>query len=608
MVQQAPDEYKDCVVIGGGPAGSTFASIAAKYAPDASVLLLEKARFPRWRIGESTIPVANSVLRELGVFDALYNGGAVKKVGIVFVWGRDRVPWNADYLQIDSDSAELGAPRTIDVLGQDLSSFSRRFAPSRMPFVGFNVERARFDQLLLERARELGAECREGASVIEVLREDGAVCGVRYRDEAGVEGVIRTRFVLDASGLSALLTRGDRVRDPTMNNFAVYGYFSGATWHSTLGGTHAATTVFIASIALGWIWYFPIGEDVMSVGYVTHRKHFKSELQGRDLESLYLEALRSCPEIEQLLEAATLRDDILPKGARVGVTQDWSSWAERPVGPGWAAAGDAAVFVDPILSSGVTLALQSGHRAAYTWLAARQRPPLESAELWRAYADYLRGEAFSFLQLARFFYANNHSAESWWWEAQRLLSARGRLELEPQAAFRLASAGFFPVLRAIGLEVVAPLVRKLAASEGVPAAQADDPGTGHGEIPLDATLSPVVRFSLALRSEPNPKGGGVLDVYHDLTTDDASLGHRLAALPSRIPPELAPVVHVMQEPIVIAALLKKAVSLLGRASQSSAQIRAVTLELVRRSLLKGFTRLEPASKTDGGAPRAQAPE
>ena len=97
-------EYKDCVVIGGGPAGSAFAGIAAKNAPDASIVLLEKARFPRFRIGESTIPVANTVLRELGVYDELYNGGAVKKVGITFVWGSDRVPWNADYLQIAGDS------------------------------------------------------------------------------------------------------------------------------------------------------------------------------------------------------------------------------------------------------------------------------------------------------------------------------------------------------------------------------------------------------------------------------------------------------------------------------------------------------------------------
>jgi len=595
-------EYKDCVVIGGGPAGSAFAGIASRYAPEASILLLEKARFPRFRLGESTIPVANTVLRELGVYDELYNGGAVKKVGISFVWGADRMPWNADYLQIGGASEQLGPERTIDVLGQDLSTFSERFAPSRMPFVGFNVERSRFDQMLLERARVLGAECREGVGVTEILRENGVVCGVRYRDDQGLEGTIATPFVLDASGLSALLTRGQRIRDPDMNNFAVHGYFSGAEWKSTLSGTREATTVFIASVPLGWIWYFPIGADLMSVGFVTHRRHFRQALAGRDPEQLYRDALHSCPEIKDLLQRATLRDDILPQGQRVGVTQDWSSWAESAAGPGWAAAGDAAVFVDPILSSGVTLALQSGHRAAYTWLSVRRRPELDSRQLWQAYADYLRGEAFSFLQLARFFYANNRSAESWWWEAQRLLHARGRLELAPRQAFTLATAGFFPIPRAIGLEVVAPLVGKLAAGADFSKIH-EQMGLDREQVDTTLTLVPNGPFSLALRSEPSPQGGGLLDVYHDLTTHDPELSHRIAALPSRIPLELQPVVELMQAPIVVSELLERAVTLLGNGARSAVQIREVSLELVRRAVIKGFARLEQAASTTG-APSA----
>jgi FAD-dependent halogenase len=589
-------EYKDCVVIGGGPAGSAFAGIAAKYAPDASIVVLEKARFPRWRIGESTIPVANTVLRELGVYDELYNGGAVKKVGITFVWGADRVPWNADYLQIAGDTAQLGPERTIDVLGQDLSTFSDRFAPSRMPFVGFNVERSRFDRVLLERARQLGADCREGVGVTEILRENGAVCGVRYRDDQGGEGTILTPFVLDASGLSALLTRGQRIRDPNMNNFAVYGYFSGAEWKSTLSGTRDATTVFIASVPLGWIWYFPIGADTMSVGFVTHRRHFRDALAGRDPELLYREAVESCPEIRDLLANATLRDDVLPQQKRVGVTQDWSSWAESAVGSGWAAAGDAAVFVDPILSSGVTLALQSGHRAAYTWLTLRNRPGLDSAELWRAYGDYLRGEAFSFLQLARFFYANNRSAESWWWEAQRLLNERGRLDLAPRQAFSLATAGFFPIPRAIGLEVVAPLVGKLSAGADFSKIH-DQEGLTLEQVETSSILVPNGAFTLALRSEPNPQGNGVLDIYHDLTSHDPELSHRIAALPSRIPPELEPVVSLMQAKIVVSELLERAVALLATKGRSAAEVRFVTLELVRRAVIKGFARLEPGRES-----------
>jgi flavin-dependent dehydrogenase len=585
-------EYRDCVVIGGGPAGSSFAGTVAKYAPDASVLLLEKARFPRWRIGESTIPVANTVLRDLGVFDALCESDTIKKVGITFVWGRDRTPWNADYLKIAEDSASMGSSRRIDVLGQDLSGFSRRFAPSETPFTAFNVERSRFDQMLLQRARELGAECREGVAVTEILRHDGAVTGVTYRDEDGTEGIVETPFVLDASGLFAMLTRGQRIRDPHMNNLAVFGYFSGAEWKSTLSGSRAATTVFIASVPLGWIWYFPIGQDLMSVGFVTHRSHFREQLRDRDLEGLYREALQSCPEIIELLEHATLRDDVLPQGRRVHTVQDWSSWAPSPVGEGWAAAGDAAVFVDPILSSGVTLALQSGHRAAYTWLTARARPALEAGDLWRAYADYIRGEAAAFLQLARFFYGNNRAAESWWWEAQRLVNARGRLSLSPKTAFTMATAGFFPVPKAIGLEIMAPLLENLAGGEVDLMGVYSDLGLEVAEIGLEATLHPRTAFRLALRTEPHAKRRGTLDIYHDLITEDPAFAHRLGVLPSRISPALEPVVVWMQQPVVVADLLAKAGEALASPARSPEQIRAVTLELVRRAVIKGFARLE----------------
>src|SRR5205085_3073815 len=132
-----------------------------------------------------------------------------------------------------------------------------------------------------------------------------------------------------------------------------------------------------------------------------------------DVEAFYWEMIRACPEVAALLEGAEIRDDVLPGGKRVGVTRDWSSWAPDPVGDGWASAGDAAVFVDPILSTGVTLAVQSGHRAAYTLSTAHARPELDERALWRAYADYARGEAGSFLRLARYFYGNNSAAESW---------------------------------------------------------------------------------------------------------------------------------------------------------------------------------------------------
>lgn len=579
----------DVVVLGGGPAGSTFAGIVKKYAPTLRVTLLEKAHFPRYHIGESTIPVANTVLRDLEVEDRVHTTGAVKKIGITFVWGADRTPWNADYLLLRDRPADLRPDQVIDIVGQDFAGLGR---PAQTePFTAFNVRRDRFDALLLDQARAFGVSVHEGVRATAVERTE-TQSRVSWQDEQGRAGTIETAFVLDATGLSALMTRADRQRDPHMNNFAVYGYFASAGWKVTYNGKSSHTTVFIASIPHGWIWYFPIAEDVMSVGVVTHRDHFRDRLAGINLERFYRDMLADCPEIAGLLAGARLRDDILPAGARVRASQDWSSWAEMPVGPGWAAAGDAAMFVDPILSSGVTLALQSGHRAAYTLLTARARPELDPGQLWRAYADYIRGEAGSFLKLARFFYGNNRAAESWWWEAHRLVNASGRLDIDPQRAFTMATAGFFPVPRALSLEIVGPLIagalgthadlRHVHEHSGVPAAADLD----------DLRLEPLAPFRLALRTEPHREAPpGQLRVFHDLVSDDPAFFHRLAVAPTDISAALAPIVDAVPRHQTVRSLKAAAPALVSPSLAPPATLADLAAHIVRVAAVKGFVRL-----------------
>lgn len=585
----------DVVVLGGGPAGSAFAGMVKKHAPALRVTVLERERFPRWRIGESTIPVANAVLRELEVYDRI-EAHAVKKIGITFIWGADRQPWNADYLDLrQPDRSERGGD-VIDVVGQDFAALRR--TPRSEPFTAFNVERAWFDALLLDQARAFGADVHEGVRAVAVQPGAGPATSakrsiVRWQDEAGREGEIEAGFVLDASGLSSLLTRGQRQRDPRMNNFAVHGYLAGAGWKVTYSGKRERTTVFIASIPRGWIWYFPIGEDVMSVGVVTHRDHFRDRLAHVDLERFFWDMLGDCEEVAGLVTNARLRDDILPGGARVRASQDWSSWAEMPVGPGWAAAGDAAMFVDPILSSGVTLALQSGHRAACTLLTARARPDLDPAALWRAYADYIRGEAGAFLKLARFFYGNNRAAESWWWEAHRLMNEDGRLELDARRAFTMATAGFFPIPRAISVEIVAPLITGAIGSDADLTAVYDDAGVPAPDVLATMAMETVAPFRLTLRTEPARAGTppGQLHVYHDLVTDDAGFFHRLAAAPTSISPQLAPVVAAVPRYRTVRDLVDAAPSLLPPGIAPAETIARLAVHIVRAAALKGFVRV-----------------
>lgn len=588
----------DVVVLGGGPAGSTFASILKKYRPTASVVVLEKARFPRWHIGESTIPAANGVFKDLGVYETLLRSDFVKKMGVTFVWGQDRQPWSADYLTLRDTTGKAGEGSVIDVTGQDFRALLGEGAVQDTPYSAFNVRRAEFDKLLLDQSRHFGVDVREGTMARQVVRgAAGQPHTILWQDDAGRSGELVADFLLDATGLSHLMTRGEREYDGTLNNFAVHGYLSGAGWKVTFNGKRERSTVFIAAIEKGWIWYFPLGDDLMTVGVVTNSRHFKDQLKGLDLESFFWESLRSCPEVADLAKNARLRDDILPNGQRVAACQDWSSWARKPVGDGWAAAGDAAMFVDPILSTGVTLALQTGHRAAYTYLTAKARPELSERALWRAYADYLRGEYGAYLTLARFFYGNNKAAPSWWWEAQQLVNAAGKLDLSDRQAFTMAAAGFFPVPRAYGpnSEIVYPVLQHLSG------AKADLLGIyHHSGVPEHAlldrcSLTARTQFRLDLRTEPTIERGisGQLEVYHDLVTEDLGFVHRLAAVPARISPAMAPVVAAMQEQRTVAGLLAQAPSLLPAGVGTPESIRRSTLDIVRIAAMKTFVELGP---------------
>jgi clorobiocin biosynthesis protein Clo-hal len=517
----------------------------------------------------------------------------VKKMGIVFVWGKDRVPWNADYLRLKDVPASEGGSDVIDVTGQDFRGVIDRLGYLETPVTAFNVERAEFDDMLLKQARKFGAEVREGTRATDVLRDaSGRVEGVRWQDDTGRTGTISTPFVLDASGLQTMLSRGERVYDPDMNNFAVYGYLQDAEWKVRFSGSKDRSTVFIAAVDLGWIWYIPIRQNVMSVGAVTRKDHFKDRLKDLDLESFWWEMLHSCPEVADLIKNATLRTDILPHGKRVAATQDWSSWAASPVGHGWAAAGDAAMFVDPILSSGVTLAVQSGHRAAYTYLTARARPELDEATLWQAYASYVRGEYGAFLQMARYWYGNNQAAPSWWWEAQQVVNKAGRLRLDDHQAFTMATAGFFPIPRALTTEVVGSLISHLSGAKADILGAVRDSGVPEADELLHCHLETLTPFRLGVRTEPPAEGAPAqLQVFHDLIPENPDFAHRTAAAPHRIAPALAPVVSAIPRHTRVATLVDEAPSLLPPGFAAPETIRSSTLHLVKIAAMKGFVRV-----------------
>jgi flavin-dependent dehydrogenase len=412
----------DLIVVGGGPAGSTLAGLVKKYAPDRRVVLLEKAPGPRHHVGESLLPGLVPVLKELGVYEKVDAAGFPRKIGANYQWGMSGEVWENDFndVNVSAMMARGGLPEKIEYSWQ--------------------VRRSKYDEILLTHAESLGVEVLRGAVASALLEADGRVEGLTA---ATAQGEVELRgFVADCSGQSGFLSRHRPVRayDKDLKNVAGWSYWRGARWKYRYSGHPDKTKIFVCSVPEGWFWYIPIDDGVVSVGLVTGVERLKKE--GGDLAALYTRALDACPEIRPLLEGATREQDFDGTGESFFTQSDWSYLNVTASGPGWLAAGDAAVFVDPILSSGVTLAHLSAQRAAYSLLAAWREPDAERTRLvWEDYGRSCRESAAQFLALARFWYGRDRNAASWWLQAKGVQRAWLPAELGDHTAFITVSAG-----------------------------------------------------------------------------------------------------------------------------------------------------------------------
>ncbi len=470
----------DLVIAGGGPAGSTVASLVKKYAPQLRVLLLEKAHFPRHHVGESLLAGASPVLREMGAYDAVNAYGFPEKLGASYVWGHERKTWGFEFEQVIANLVAQG---------------------KRVPELytkGWQVRRGEYDHLLLKHAAEMGAEVREGAAVRGVLRDSsGRVIGAEYRDDSGSHTVHASWF-MDCTGQDALLGHELKLReyDENMNNYALFGYWQGGKWKVEYLGHPNLTRIFIATTPRGWIWYIPVKHDIISVGFVTHRQTLKNHrLSIRDL---YREEIAACPEISGLLDGAKLVRIAPDQAHDIVAIQDWSYTSKQMVGDGWAMAGDAAGFVDPILSSGVMLAHELGQKAAYTLnscLSASSDAQIQA--YWDFYQDTYRTYLQAYRDMATFWYSNNFSMESWWWTARRNLTHNDSTHnLSEREAFNRLASGYANRAESLSLFGSYPLheAQKLVdglfgtAETNVEAAQ-----VSYGDKPLQ--LNPQARLS-----------------------------------------------------------------------------------------------------------------
>ena len=372
----------DVLVIGGGPAGSTVAPLLAQ--KGYKVTLIEKSRHPRFHIGESLLPA------NLPIFDLLGVTEQVAKVGMVKNAAEFNSPWH-DHQQrfYFADAWDKSMPSA------------------------FQVRRSEFDEILIRNAEAKGVKVIEDCRVKVVNLNAGGLAEVEAEHADGGREAWQAKFVVDASGRDTLLANKLQIKhkNPKHNSSAVYAHFTGVVRNE--GADEGNIAIFW--FEHGWFWFIPLADGTTSIGMVTWPYFMKTKEQ-RSLEQFLLDGIAMCP----LLQAKMADSKMVSEAEATG---NFSYVSERCHGNNYVMLGDAYAFIDPVFSSGVLLAMNSGVIGA------------------EAIDTCLGNPAMAEKALAKFDKAMKHGPKEFSWFIYRVTNPTLRdLFMNPRNIFRIKEA------------------------------------------------------------------------------------------------------------------------------------------------------------------------